>query len=87
MKKQSKKNMKKNANYNGRNIFGERCIEKTIKLEPGIAYRQAIEMIDEVFASKDKIEYTLDWSALSDEEMDIVQKKMTRYWNLRQMYA
>jgi hypothetical protein len=44
-------------------------------------------MIDEVFAYKDKIEYTLDWSALSDEEMDIVQEKMTRYWKLRQMYA
>jgi alpha-beta hydrolase superfamily lysophospholipase len=40
--------MKKNANYSGRNIFGQRCIEKTIKLEPGIAYQQAIEMIDDV---------------------------------------
>ena len=56
-------------------------------LEPGIAYQQAIQMIDEVLASKDKIEYTLDWSALSDEEMDIVQEKMTRYLKLRQMYA
>ena len=87
MKKQNKKNMKKNNKYNGRNIYGELCIAKDLKLEPGIAYQQAIQMIDEVFASKDKIEYTLDWSALSDEETDAVQEKMTRYWNLRQMYA
>ena len=86
MKKSTKKNAHKN-NYNGRNIYGQRCIAKDLKLEPGIAYQQAIQMIDEVFAAKDKIEYTLDWSALSDEEMDIVQEKMTRYWNLRQMYA
>ena len=87
MKKQNKKSQKKHNKYNGRNIYGQRCIAKDLKLEPGIAYQQAIQMIDEVFASKDKIEYTLDWSALSDEEMDIVQEKMTRYWNLRQLYA
>lgn len=87
MKKQSKKNMKKNANYNGRNIFGERCIEKTIKLEPGIAYRQAVEMIDDVMTSKVRIEYTIIWAELSPDEATAVQEKMTRYWNLRQMYA
>ena len=77
MKKQNKKSQKKHNKYNGRNIYGQRCIAKDLKLEPGIAYQQAIQMIDEVLASKDKIEYTLDWSALSDEEMDIVQEKMT----------
>ena len=87
MKKQNKKSQKKHNKYNGRTIYRPRCIAKDLTLEPGIAYQQAIQMIDEVLASKDKIEYTLDWSALSDEEMDIVQEKMTRYWSLRQMYA
>lgn len=86
MKKQNKKNRKSN-HYNGRNIYGERCIAKTIHLEPGIAYQQAVEMIDEVLTSKEKIEYTIIWAALTHEEAHTVQEKMTRYWNLRQKYA
>ena len=50
MKKQNKKSQKKHNKYNGRNIYGQRCIAKDLKLEPGIAYQQAIQMIDEVFA-------------------------------------
>lgn len=81
------KKSKKNNNYNGRNIFGERCIAKSMKMEPGIAYQQAIQIVDEVLTSKVKIEYTLDWSALTSEETQAVMEKMNRYWNLCQMYA
>ena len=87
MKKQNKKNRKKNNNYNGRNVFGDRCLAKTIKFESGVAYQQAQQMIDDIFASEIRIEYTIDWSGLTTEETYALQEKMELYWQLRQMCA
>jgi len=85
MKKHNKKNRKNN--YNGRNIFGERCVAKTLKLEKETAFEQCVQMLKEVMTSEVKIEYTLDWTAMTEDEAIAVQDKLNRLMQLRSMYA
>lgn len=85
MKKQNKKNRKNN--YNGRNIFGERCIAKTLKLEKETAFEQCVQVLKEVMTSEVRIEYTLDWTAMTEDEAMAVQGKLNRLMELRGMYA
>lgn len=85
MKKQNKKNRKNN--YNGRNIFGERCIAKTLKLEKETAFEQCVQVLKEVMTSEVRIEYTLDWTAMTEDEAMAVQDKLNRLMELRGMYA
>lgn len=85
MKKQNKKNRKNN--YNGRNIFGERCIAKTLKLEKETAFAQCVQVLKEVMTSEVRIEYTLDWTAMTEDEAMAVQDKLNRLMELRGMYA
>ena len=85
MKKHNKKNRK--SNYKGRNIFGERCIAKTLKLEKETAFEQCVQMLKEVMTSEVKIEYTLDWTAMTEDDAIAVQDKLDRLLQLRSMYA
>lgn len=85
MKKQNKKNRKNN--YNGRNIFGERCIAKTLKLEKETAFEQCVQVLKEVMTSEVRIEYTLDWTAMTEDEAMAVQDKLNRLMELCGMYA
>lgn len=77
MKKQNKKNTKKNR-YNGTNIFGERCHARTIKLLKETALEQVLDTLDKVDSFNGKIEYTFDWSAMSSDEAWEVQRKLNR---------
>ena len=85
MKKQNKKNRKNN--YNGRNIFGERCVARTLKLEKETAFEQCVQMLKEVMTSEVRIEYTLDWTAMTEDEAIAIQDKLNRLLELRGMYA
>lgn len=85
--KKNKKNAKKNNRYNGRNIFGQRCVAKTLKLNKENALDQCIQMLNEVMTSDVVIEYTLDWSAFTPEEAHEVQEKLNRYCALRRLYC
>ena len=40
----------------GRNVFGEVCIEKFLKLEKETAIDQYIEMMNDIFSNKHRIE-------------------------------
>lgn len=87
MKKHNKKNTRKNNNYNGRNIFGDRCVAKTLKLEKETAFDQCVQMLKEVMTSEVRIEYTLDWTAMTEDEAIAIQDKLNRLLELRGMYA
>ena len=62
MKKKSKKSNKK-SHYNGRNVFGERCIAKFVTLEKATATEQYIEILEDIYNHPgDIIEYTFTLS-------------------------
>ena len=44
MKKQNKKSQKKHNKYNGRNIYGQRCIAKDLKLELNIPEKRTAKL-------------------------------------------
>ena len=52
----------------GRNVFGEVCIEKFLKLERETAIDQYIEMMNDIFSNKHRIEYTVDSSCFTADE-------------------
>ena len=52
-KNKSKKNHKVNR-YNGRNVYGQRCIAKTVTLEKETALEQYLDILDDVEAHKRK---------------------------------
>ena len=69
-----KKKIKKNSRYNGRNVFGERCIAKFVTLEKATATEQYIEILEDIYNHPgDIIEYTFtlsnDFSPSESEEL------------------
>lgn len=62
-KNKSKKNHKVNR-YNGRNVYGQRCIAKTVTLEKETALEQYLDILDDVEAHKRKGE-TLEYMRTS----------------------
>ena len=83
MKKNTKKNARKN-NYNGRNVYGQRCIAKSVKLEKETAVEQYLAILADLEAHYgEPIEYTIDASCFNDEEAVAFYKKMTRIMALR----
>ena len=59
MKKKMNKNNKK-SRYNGRNAFGERCIEKVVTLEKDTAVEQYLEILADMDKHHgENIEYTI----------------------------
>jgi len=82
--KNSKKNIRKNSNYNGRNIYGERCIAKSVKLEKETAVDQYLSVMADLEKHHGKtIEYTIDMSCFTAEEARAFNNKMTRILELR----
>ena len=62
MKKKSKKS-NKGSHYNGRNVFGERCIAKFVTLEKATAVEQYLEILADIDNHPgDIIEYTFTLS-------------------------
>ena len=87
MKKNTKKNFHRNNKYNGRNVFGQRCVAKYLKLDKENAFDQCVQILKEVMTSNVTIEYTLDWSAFTPEEAQEIQDKLDRLCALRQCYC
>ena len=59
MKKKSKKS-NKGSHYNGRNVFGERCIAKCVTLEKDTAVEQYLEILADMDKHHgENIEYTI----------------------------
>ena len=81
--KKNKKNTKNVLHYNGTNVFGERCYARTVKLLKETALEQVLDTLDKVDSFNGKIEYTLDWSAMSSDEAREVKDKLNRIVALR----
>ena len=56
----------------GRNVFGERCVEKVLKLNKETAMDQYIEMMKDLLVNgkNSSIEYTIDSSCFTREETE-----------------
>lgn len=81
-----KKHNKKNNRYNGFNAYGQRCEVKTVKLDKQNALEQCLRIMEKVEiaqAEGRRLEYTLDWSAMSQEEVVSVRMELDRIARLR----
>lgn len=54
----------------GKNIFGETCTEKYLKLNKETAVQQYREMMNDIVSHGGKIEYTLDSSCFTPAEAE-----------------
>ena len=52
----------------GKNVFGEICVTKFLKLDRETALEQYVEMMNDITSHHGKIEYTVDSSCFSIEE-------------------
>ena len=87
--KKNKKNTKKNSRYNGYNVFGERCIAKTVTLQKKTALKQYIDMLDDIDSHPDEIiEYTFYLSKdITKEESNAIYAQIEKISALRAMKA
>lgn len=89
MKKHNKKNIRKN-NYNGYNVYGQRCEARTVKLSERNALEQCLEVMRKVeiaHCEGRRLEYTLDWSAISEMERIRISQELDRITRLRGYHA
>lgn len=82
--------MKKNKNnrYNGRNVYGQCCEVRTVKLNKETALEQCLDVVRKVEiaqANGRRLEYTLDWSDLDRAEVTRVSQKLDTIMKLRHM--
>lgn len=83
MRKSNGKRVRRNEN-NGRNVYGQRCVAKFVKLEKNTALDQYLDILADLEASKGKnVEYTVDSSCFSREEVIEFNKKLCRIMALR----
>ena len=81
--KNGKKNVRKN-NCNGRNVYGQPCIEKFVKLEKETALDQYLAILADIENANGKaIEYTVDSSCFTREEAIAFNDKLERIMALR----
>ena len=88
--KKAKKNTKKTNRYNGYNAYGLRCEVKTVKLNRENALEQCLKIMDKVEiaqAEGRRLEYTLDWSALPEEEIIQVRQELDRITRMRKFFV
>ena len=52
----------------GRNMFGEPCVEKILTLNKETAIEQYMEMLKDVHTSNVRVEYTVDYRCFTPEE-------------------
>lgn len=82
--KKCKKNIRKNNNYNGRNIYGQRCIAKFVKLDKETALDQYLAIMADIENTHgEAIEYTIDSSCFTREEAIQFSNKIARIMELR----
>ena len=82
--KKCKKNIRKNNNYNGRNVYGQPCIAKFVKLEKETALDQYLAILADIENANGKaVEYTVDSSCFTREEAEEFGKKAERIMELR----
>ena len=83
-KKNAKKNIRKNGIYNGRNVYGDPCIAKFVKLEKETALDQYMAILADIENTNGKaVEYTVDSSCFTKEEAIAFGKKEERIMELR----
>jgi hypothetical protein len=82
--------MKKRTNpanrYNGFNAYGQRCEVHTVKLNPKTALEQCLKIVEKVEiaqAEGRRLEYTLDWSTVPQEETLRINEILDRRAKLR----
>ena len=85
--KKSKKDTKKTTRYNGYNVFGERCIAKTVTLQKDTALKQYLDMLDDIDSHPGEIiEYTFYLSKdITKEDADAIYAQIERISALRAM--
>ena len=82
--KNGKKNTRKNNNYNGKNVYGQPCVAKFVKLEKETALDQYLAILADVEnANGNAIEYTVDSSCFTREEAIAFSEKLERIMELR----
>lgn len=70
--------------FNGRNVFGQRCIAKFVKLEKETAVEQYLTILADIEnANGKKIEYTVDGSCFTKEEANKFYDQIARMIALR----
>lgn len=82
----NRKHANKGNRYNGYNVFGERCEMRTVKINPENALEQCLEIFGKVEIAQAvgrRLEYTLDWSAVPQEEASRVIEILDRYAKMR----
>lgn len=85
-----KKSARKNNRYNGNNVFGQRCVVKTVKLVKEAALEQLLKIAQEVELAQTegkRLEYTVDWTDMTEAEAMAVCEKIARLMGLRAMCA
>lgn len=83
MKKKVKKNARKHSGI-GRNIYGQRCITKFVKLEKETALEQYMDILTDLDSYHvHNIEYTVDCSCFNDEERIAFNNKLSKIMELR----
>lgn len=83
-KNKTKKNRHQTNKNTGRNIYGQKCIAKFVKLEKETAITQYFEAQDYIDAHRgEKVEFTLDASCFTEEECREFFKKVERIAELR----
>lgn len=89
-KKKVKKNARKNHNYNGKNIFGQRCTAEVVKLEGENDLERLFQLLNNVEKAKREgrnLEYTVDCSALPKEEVIKLNYKLDKIARLRSYHV
>lgn len=83
MKKSHKKSVRKNS-YVERNVYGQPCIAKFVKLEKDTALDQYLAIMADIENAHGKaIEYTIDSSCFSREEAIEFSNKISRITEMR----
>jgi len=84
MKKHMKKNTRKNNRHNGKNLFGQDCYTKVIKVEKETAMEQLMEVLDVLEGTPgSRTEYSLVFSDFTEAEIAEFDKKMLQILDLR----
>ena len=85
-----KKNLKKNNRYNGYNVHGQRCEVKTVKMYKETALEQYLDIMRQLKIAQTegrRLEYTIDWTAMTGDEVRDFENELHRLMMLRSMFA
>ena len=78
--------MSKFQKYNGRNVFGETCIAKSVDLKKETAVEQYLAALEDVEAHHgQRIEYTLTSKSMTPEELQETMEEVGKIMRLRSM--